>query len=609
MHQHTLDYTVARPRETERVAALQRLELLDTAPSVALDRITRMAAQLFDLPIAAVSLTDTDRQWFKSRVGVEHQSIPRSGAPCAEVSDTAHVLVINDLQAHERYAGSLLAQNGIRFYAGAPLVTHDGFCLGAMCVLGVAPRGISAAETAALQDLAAMVMSQIELQHAMGRVDPLSRLPNRTQFTDDFADLILDLAPGTRGLAALVNLASPEQLSNAVRVMGATYLDEIVGEAAQMLRNQAASGRRVYHVSPTQFVFLAPTGMDEAHFCAALELWLEQRSRAVTSRFVTTASIGVAAFVVGQTSCNELLRNVHSAAQDAAELHQPVCMYSAAQDLSYQRRFTLINEFGAALEQPDQLRLVFQPKIVLAGGACIGAEALLRWTHPVLGEVSPAEFIPVIEHTSMARATTAWVLAAAMRQLAEWRARGIIVQVAVNVSATNLLEVDFVTRLTSALAAHGLPASALSLEVTESAIMEHPKVAQATLAAIAAAGVHLAVDDFGTGYSSLAYLQALPVNVVKVDQSFIFGMEHDERKRTLVTTMIDLSHDLGYRVVAEGVETEAAAALLGERGCDEAQGYLFARPLSAAVFTAWFEERRRVLARDVLRPGSLALHG
>ncbi len=596
-----MHHELARTVEADRMAALHRLELLDTASSAALDRITRMAAQLFDLPIAAVSLTDTDRQWFKSRVGVPHQSIPRIGAPCGEVADTSKVLVIPDLLENPCYRNTPLADSGIRFYAGAPLVTRDGYCLGAMCVLGVAPRAITAAEAAALQDLAAMVMSQIELQHALGRVDPVSGLPNRTQLIEDFEDYSGDLPRGETCLAALVNLASPDQLSNAMRVMGAAYLDEIVGEAARMLRSITGTKRKVYQVAASQFVFLAPPGTGEADFCASLEGWLDARNRAVTSRFVTTASVGVAAFVAGHTSCQELLRNVHSAAQDAAESHVPVCMYSAAQDAAYRRRFTLINEFGAALEQPDQLRLVFQPKVALGNGACIGAEALLRWTHPVLGEVSPAEFIPVIEHTSMARATTAWVLAAALRQLSEWRAMGISLQLAVNVSATNLLEADFVQRLTDGLAAHGLPASALSLEVTESAIMENPKVAQATLEAIAAAGVHLAVDDFGTGYSSLAYLQSLPVNVVKIDQSFIFGVEHDERKLTLVSTMIDLSHDLGYRVVAEGVETPAAAALLARRGCDEAQGYWYARPLGAAAFSAWFEERRRSVLTEAPR--------
>ncbi len=160
--------------ELQRLEALHELELLDTPPAEAFDRITRLAAQLFGLPISAVSLTDTDRQWFKSRVGVSHQAIPREKAPCAQVTDTGSILVIPDLLDDDCYRDSQLAHSGIRFYAGAPLVTDSGFTLGAMCVLGTEPREASAAEMASLTDLAGMVMAQIELQHALGRIDPIS---------------------------------------------------------------------------------------------------------------------------------------------------------------------------------------------------------------------------------------------------------------------------------------------------------------------------------------------------------------------------------------------------------------------------------------------------
>jgi len=273
-----------------------------------------------------------------------------------------------------------------------------------------------------------------------------------------------------------------------------------------------------------------------------------------------------------------------------------VGIFSSAQDAVYRRRFTLVNDFGAALERPGQLRLVFQPKVDLANGACIGAEALLRWAHPVLGDVSPAEFIPIIERTAMARPTTAWVLEAAMQQLAAWKASGLVLQLAVNVSAANLLEPDFAARVAEGLARHALPASCLSLEITESALMTNPKMAQATLEGLAATGVHLAIDDFGTGYSSLSYLQRLPVQVVKIDQSFMRDLATDPRRRALVSAMIALSQNLGHKVVAEGVETDVVATWLRGMGCDQAQGYLFARPLAPAAFAAWVAQREEVMA-------------
>lgn len=573
--------------EADRLDALRKLDLLDTSPNEAFDRITRMAAQLFGLPIAAVSLTDVDRQWFKSRVGVDHMTIPRHGAPCGEVADTKCTLVIPDLQESDVYRNSVLASTGARFYAGAPLTTRDGHCLGAMCVIGMEPRTISDSERTVLADLAAMVMAQIELQHAIGRIDPVSGVPNRHQFIEDLTDLARERPGDEARLAALVNLATPEQMSSAVRAMGAGFTDDIVGEAARMLRAALGPARKLYHVAPFQFAFLAEPGADLARFCDWLHAWIALRADTTTARFVTTATVGVAPFSIGQLDPLALLRDLYSAAHDAAEGSHRIRVFSADQNAAFLRRFRVANDFGAALEDDTQLRLVFQPKIELATGRCIGAEALLRWRHPTLGEISPGEFIPVIEQTSLARATTRWVLERALRQLAIWQREGLVTQVAVNVSAVNLLEPDFCTHVLARLRAYGLEPAALAIEITESSLMSNRTLAASTLDALAAGGVQLEIDDFGTGYSSLAYLQSVPAKVVKIDQSFVQDLDIDQRKRALVATMIKLSHDLGQVVVAEGVETAPVARVLAAAGCDQVQGYLYARPMAPQQFETW----------------------
>jgi len=577
--------------EEARLDALHRLELLDTPPSEAFDRITRMAAQLFNLPIAAVSLTDSDRQWFKSKVGVTHDSIPRLRAPCATVADTAGVLVVPDLLEDDHFRDSGLAEGGIRFYAGAPLNTSEGYCLGAMCVLGTQPRQVTAAESQALQDLATMVMAQIELQHALGRVDPVSGLPNRNQFISDFTDIELAGQAGDMRLAALVSLASPQELSEAQQVMGSGYLDEMVRNAVPQLRVGGAG--KIYHVASTEFAFFAPPGVTLETFRSQLQSWLDARASYGQARFITTTTVGIAPFTVGHTEGLDLLRNMHSAAHDALAAERCVRVFSSEHDAILQRRFWLVNAFGAALESRNQLHLVYQPKVGLNDGACASVEALLRWSHPEQGPISPGEFIPVIEATSLARATTEWVLAAAMRQMVVWRQDGIALQVAVNVSAANLEERDFCDRVLQLLQRHGLPPSSLAIELTESALMRNPKVAQATLERLGRAGVQLAIDDFGTGYSSLSYLQSLPANVVKIDQSFMRNLADDERRRALVGTMIKLSHDLGHKVVAEGVETVEVEDFLRAAGCDEVQGYLHARPLAPNALAEWLAGRAR----------------
>jgi EAL domain-containing protein (putative c-di-GMP-specific phosphodiesterase class I)/GGDEF domain-containing protein len=583
--------------EAARLAALQQLDLLDTGTSEAFDRITRMAAQIFGLPIAAVSLTDQDRQWFKSRVGVAHQSIPRQGAPCSQVAETTRLLVIPDLLADPDYRDCHLARSGIRFYAGAPLTTHDGFGLGAMCVLGAEPREALASELAALGDLAAMTMAQVELQHAFGRTDPLSGMPNRVQFAEDMKDLVGDRPCHEPRLAVLIEIASPEEHSSAVRVMGASYFDTLVANMARTVRAAIGPTAKAYHVTATQFAFLAEPGSLAAAYLPRLEAKLDLAHHSVGTRYVTTPAAGLVPFELGRVEPQDVLRMAHGAAQEARKSAVTCSIYSADQDRLHARRFELINDFAAALEAPDQLRLVFQPRVDLATGACQGAEVLLRWRHPTLGEVSPGEFMPLVEQTSMARAATAWVLEAALHQLSRWRSAGHTIQLSVNISAANLQEADFATRLTEALTWHALPAACLELELTESAVMQDAGKALAMLEAIAGAGIRLAIDDFGTGYSSLAYLQRLPAHVVKVDQSFVRGLAGDVSKQSLVATMTALSHDLGYRVVAEGVETEEVLRAVTAAGCDEAQGFLFGRPMPAGDFLDWWREGQRPQGR------------
>ena len=577
------------PHELRRLQALRELQLLDTPPADAFDRITRMAARLFDLPVAAVSLTDSDRQWFKSRVGVEHTQIPRFPTPCSLVTDASDVLVVEDMLLHPKLATSLLANNGVRFYAGAPLITRDGYCLGAMCVLGNEPRTVASDEIAMLKDMAAMVMAQIELQHALGRLDSLSGLPNRTQFIEDFDDFCEDRPVGTRHLAVILNLATPEQLDTAVRVLGIAYLDEILSEAVTWLRRHLGEDRQIYHVGPTQFAWIVQSDHDEEFILGRMSRALSDHALSGSGRFVTTATFGVAPFFTGQTACLDVLRWCHTAARSAIDIAGRVAVFDPQNDLLYQRRFTLLGEFGAALERDDQLHLVFQPRIDLASGACVGAEALLRWNHPTLGAVPPGEFIPVIEQTSVVRAATVWVLDAALTELAAWERAGLALTMSVNVSSANLMESDFAERVIAAVVRHGVPPERLELEITESAVLENQTQATAVLSAIADAGIKLAIDDFGTGYSSLSYLQNLPADVVKIDQSFIRNMLPDPRTEVLVATMIRMSHALGYRVVAEGVETADVVARLRELACDEVQGYLFARPMPRDVFATWME--------------------
>lgn len=580
--------TLMNAQEQDRLFALRQLNLLDTPPSESFDRITRMASQLFDLPISAVSLTDENRQWFKSRVGVDHWEIPRETAPCANVCATSQTLIIPDLLTSDYYRNSYLAKSGIRFYAGAPLVTREGHALGAMCVLGTEPREVTKQEQATLRDLAAMVMAQIELQHAFGRVDPLTGLSNRNQFTEDLQDMERD-TPNARKVALFIEVVDVIELSALHRAMGPAFLDELARIAARCLQQTIGSEVKLYYLGGGQFVHLA-------EHASHIELLNEaQRLRQallalVTSREVPVLvhpTIGIVPFFLGAIAAGDVLRSAYAACLDARKVGEGAGLFSSDLDAHYQRRFILLGDIERALESDNELYLVFQPRVSLDNAECVGVEALLRWHHPTLGEVSPGEFIPLIENTPMVKPLTKWVLRHAVRQAAAWYQQGKMLQVSVNVSATNLEEDDFAVGLLGELTSMSLPSAAIEVELTESALIGQGQVAADQLNILIKAGLRIAIDDFGTGYSSLSYLHEIPAHTVKIDRRFITDLGQDVRTETLVNSMISMAHDLGYRVVAEGVESEAAYHRLAQLGCDEVQGYFIAKPLLPEVFEQW----------------------
>jgi EAL domain-containing protein (putative c-di-GMP-specific phosphodiesterase class I)/GAF domain-containing protein len=595
--------------EAARIDALRNLGILDTAPSESFDRITRMASRIFDLPIAAVSLTDSDRQWFKSRVGVDHWEIPRDAAPCSEVAEDTDFVLIQDFQKSECYRDSPLGKSGVRFYAGAPLVTREGHGLGALCVLGLEPRDVTDEEVSALKDLAAMVMSQIEMHHAFGRIDPASGLPNRNQFLEDLEDMARDHAGEWRH-AVVVDLLTADDLADLLRVAGPSALEDVTARSIRAIRG-ALSSAKLYAVGQTQYAFVVESIEigDVMAMVSQIRAQTVEGAETIDAVFAANTVIGVAPVELGKVSARDVLRMASGASHDAreaGEAGEAIGLYSQSLDDAHRRRFSMLEKLRRALVEDTGLSLNFQPRVDLKSGACIGAEALLRWTDPELGSISPAEFIPLVEKTTLARAVTGWVMTAAVSQAAEWRARGVELVVSLNVSAANLVEVDFADRLIAELEKANLPSSAIEIELTESAVITNGASALAQLDRIAAAGIRIAIDDFGTGYSSLSYLEALPASVVKIDQSFMAHVGQDARSDTLVGTMITLAHDLGYRVVAEGVETNEIYDFLAEKGCDEAQGYLIARPLTPEAFLEWYDRDAGSGASYRLRPSSLA---
>ena len=299
-----------------------------------------------------------------------------------------------------------------------------------------------------------------------------------------------------------------------------------------------------------------------------------------------SASMGIAIAPQHAQDKHGLMRYADIAMYHAKSQMLGLSVYSPDYDPHSTKRLAIVSELGRAIRE-HQLCLYYQPKVLLSEQRCYGFEALIRWVHPELGFVSPADFIPIAELTSVIHQLTAWVLETAIEQCRRWQDHGMALSVAVNLSARNLMDDNIAKLVERLLSKYRLPASRLELEITESAIMTDPARALRNLDALHELGVHLAIDDFGTGYSSLAYLKRLPVQTLKIDNSFVSNMLEDLQDELIVSSTIHLAHNMGLRVVAEGVEDEALLTRLNEMGCDEVQGYFIGRPMAVMNADEW----------------------
>ncbi|MBK1836895.1 EAL domain-containing protein [Azospirillum sp. YIM B02556] len=601
-------------REEDRLAALRRYELLDTPAEPAFDQITRLAAKLLKVPVALISLVDRDRQWFKSRIGLPVQETPRAHAFCAHALESDAILVVGDARRDERFAGNPLVTGdpNIRFYAGAPLRTADGLALGTICVIDDQPRAaLTPEEEEALRDLSAMTMAHIEARRAVGYLHPVTSLSNRFRFLADLDAMIANregnAAAGDDAptVAVVIDTAASEQYAQLTRVLGQVCADAFEVDCARRLAGCLPERARLYHLSPARFACILFGRPDREERDDDLEATLDRISAAIRSPFqyqgvpiASSTGIGFVRLPDSAAGSVELLRAASSAAHQSLEEQKPWCTYDEEQDRAAHRAFLLLRSLTEAMAAQDQLHIAYQPKVDLRTDRCIGAEALLRWTHPELGPVSPAEFVPLAERTALVRPLTEWVIGAVLRQVAQWHRQGIALPVSINISMLDLGTGDFADRVESMLDRHGVRADWIDFEVTESALMTDRAEVDRQLHRLRRLGIAVEIDDFGTGQSALSYLKDIPATAVKIDQRFIRSIATERSDQIMVRSTIDLAHDLGYLVIAEGVETQEAYDWLRLHGCDIGQGYLMSRPLPPAAFEAW-------LAAGAFRPAAL----
>jgi diguanylate cyclase (GGDEF)-like protein len=413
--------------------------------------------------------------------------------------------------------------------------------------------------------------------------DALTGLPNRVLFLERLAQSVE--AAARRSIHSAVLFIDVDRFKSVNDIAGHAAGDQLLIGVARRLREVLRPADTVARLGGDEFVVLCENLYDVQKEAVAIAericKTMTQPFSAAGNELFTSASVGLA-FVRPGDDPHVLVARADSAMYMAKQRGRSRWeIYHPDFDERTTRRAELINGLHRAVEH-SELILHYQPVKDLGTGAVVSMEALVRWQHPTLGIVAPTEFIPLAEETGLIMEVGRWVLNEACTQCAAWRKEGYdSVAVAVNVSGRQLEDPEFASDVEQVLAATGLPASALSMEVTESVIVTEGSVGHEVLEDLQRIGVRLAIDDFGIGYSSLSYLAKLPVHSLKVDRTFIAGLgtAHDS---SIVAAMVDLAHKLGLEVVAEGVETEVELEQLREAKCDEAQGFLLGRPAPLA---------------------------
>ncbi|MBK5005534.1 bifunctional diguanylate cyclase/phosphodiesterase [Pseudomonas sp. S32] len=559
-----------------------------------LNSIVNMLCAYFDVPTVLVSVVDRDYQVFKAKIGLADDRTPREVSICAHGLWQESVLEICDTLQDARTVDNPLVQASphIRYYAGAPLVIRPGVSLGGLCIIDHEARpALCERDRNLLSNAARVVVERLQSIHQQNFYDPMTGLPNRRRFEADFKDA----AALTGQVAIFIEPISAAGMDSLFKALGIEFFTNFMLAVKEILMAALPEGCRLYR--PSTLGFMTVVGACDASVLGArlgeLVRSLSGPLHSGNVPVVPDVGISVLALGVDVDPSLDILRLMASMTDAARKADQRWLAYDPVVDASLRRNTAILNALEAALAAPDQLSLVYQPRMDLNSNRCVAVEALLRWVHPTLGQISPAEFIPLAETTASIRGITRWVIRQVCQQIADWRAHQITLQVSLNISALDLGDGQLYDDLNKALAEYDVSPAQVELEFTESALVTDFDTVHEQLQRFRALGVAIGIDDFGSGYSNWIYLRKIPATSVKLDRSLLVELQPGGNDWHIVRGLVSLLRDLRLTVVAEGVETDLHHHVLRGWGCDQGQGYYYARPMPATDLAVWLQQGRQ----------------
>lgn len=447
----------------------------------------------------------------------------------------------------------------------------------------------------------AVLTREETIKHAANH-DTLTDLPNRNLLKAKLEELI-----AAQQKFALFHL-NLSRLKDVNETLGHEVGDSLIIEAAERL-TRIDDIALLCHLGSDEFVILSHRVQEEAQteLINAIYKELEDSFDYQGISLQLQMRIGISCFPEHSQNAKELLQMADMALHHTRKINQATQVYNDSLNINSVERLNLINDLKTAIAE-EQLALFYQPKVDLKTGKVTHAEALVRWQHPKLGMVPPDNFIYIAEQTGQINALTQCVFIMALKQFNQWKAQDIHLNIAVNISAENLKDPHFFGFVCQSIETYQIPAASITLEVTESVVVDEPQAAIVILQKFKDRGFKLSIDDYGTGYSSLAQLKQLPVHELKIDKSFVQKLKDEEDDQIIVRSTIELAHNMGLSVVAEGIEDEFALAWLSQFGCELAQGYFISRPLPANEFSSWFKEAPRFPVLGVQKGNVVSLH-